>query len=406
MKVVFNKIVTICLLLAPILQTYGWGKYDFAFIILTVLLIPYLLLYGYNNKLPRVLALYFVFWFITHFIHAGDIKSLVSLGWGRTVLIFLMFYSCIDRKTLLKYYKIICLVCISFLFIQEFSYYATGVRIIGIMTSLPLALNVQNAAEYYDYITYFGRSSSFFSEPAIFCQYTLPLFCIELFDRKRVLHFLYATIIAIAILLSQSGNGLVGLSAIAVAYCIIEMFDKDISVERRLIVIVVFVSISISSAYFFFETNAGKEMLERRSEIENFKGNDRGAHMSGFIRVFRGYYVYNHFSVSEKILGEDNTDKIKQHIVDSNMHLFFDEDELYFNTIQEFLLRTGAIGLIFYILFLIGAAKNSDKCGKALLLTLFVLSFISSMFFTPMMAIFLLFARKDETLQTQTVDPQ
>lgn len=384
------------LLLAPLLQTYGWGKFDFAFILLTLLIIPYLLFYGYDNKLPRILSLYFIFWFLTHFMHASSIRTTVSLGWGRTFLMFLMFYSCVKRETFLKYYRIISTICIAFLFLQEFSFYTTGVRIRGIITSLPLALNVQNALEYYDYMTYTGRSASFFSEPAIFCQYVLPLFCIELFDRSRVLHFFYAAIIAVAILLSQSGNGLVGIGVIGTLYCVFEIFDRGISIKRRLIVVLLFTIIAIASTLFFIETNKGKEMLERRSEIENIGGNNKDTHLSGFIRIFRGYYVFQHFSTSEKIFGQDNTDKIKQHIIGSNMYLFFEDDELYFNTIQEFMIRTGIVGLIFYILFLFHSAKKTDLCGKTLILTLFILSFISSMFFTPIMAMFILLAKAED----------
>ena len=72
----FQKFVTWILVLSPILQTYGWGKYDFAFILTSIAGVLAIINKQFDyKKLPKFLLLYLCYLFFVHIISATSIQE-------------------------------------------------------------------------------------------------------------------------------------------------------------------------------------------------------------------------------------------------------------------------------------------------------------------------------------------
>ena len=119
-------------------------------------------------------------------------------------------------------YKKIAYLSVIFLIIQKLILITTGLKISGIAEFLPLDMGEEiDASLFYDYfIGETSRLSSFFSEPALFVQYVLPLLVIELFSAKKFKDWLKVGLIFISILWTESGNGLLVLIIVYISYII------------------------------------------------------------------------------------------------------------------------------------------------------------------------------------------
>ncbi len=385
----FQKIVTIALLISPIIQTYGWGTYDFAFILTSLLAVVSVFKYGIKRQyLPKYLLIYFVYWFVVHEITASSTGELVPLGIIRTFLVYMMFFAAIEYQYLLKAYSVIAYVSIGFFFFQEIVYALSGYHPMGIITSLPIAIDA-DMGTFLDTKLYGVRSSSFFSEPAHFVQYILPLLCIELFGRNKV-NWLRAAIIAAALLVSQSGNALFGLAVVFVM-TIVRMLKEKKHRVIAFILIPIFLVISLFVVREYMSSEMGQRLLERQDQLD---ASGASSGQSGFIRIYRGYYVYDDYNTIEKIIGNDSPTAIHSHIRHCPVSFMFEEGDMYFNSFQHVLIRTGMIGAVLYLLLFFSLYRKTDYCGKSILTVILVLGFIASIYFTETMAIYFLLTWK------------
>lgn len=384
-----SKIATYILVLSPIMQTYGWGKYDFTFILTSILGLYYIIKGEINVKrLPKYLTLYILYWFFIHIISATTLSDTISLGAIKTFIVYAAFFSVIQLQEFLKVYKKVLIICIIFLYVQTFIFALTNFKIPGVISFLPLALNVDTYSSYIQAFLNSGRSCSFFSEPAHFAQFLLPYVCICLYEPQVTLRrkLLKLSFPISALLLLQSGNAIIGLSITIIIYYIYKLREGGKYVLYFPIMILTFVvGISIYS-----QTEMGQKIMDRKSQININSYDELGYSTSGFERIYRGYYVFEEYSTVAKIFGNDNPDyKIlsSQKSVVSQTFLAID---LYFNTIQIFLLNTGIVGCLLFLLILSSLWKKTNPCGRNILLTFVVFCFFSSMYFSEMMCIFLL----------------
>ncbi len=387
-KQVFSTIVVFVLLIYPVLQTYGYDHYNFAFIIMTVLSILALFRTGMKSYMPKLLNYYFLFWGLSHVLMASSISSIIPIGVIRTYLVYNMLFKEFDYAKCLKIYNILVVIFLSFFFFQEFIYASTGYRVLGVSQSLPLALDVEDASSHLEKMITSERSSSFFSEPAHFVQFLLPLFALKLFKPLRRSDRVIVLGIFIALLLMQSGNALLGLATIIVCF----IFSKYFCIvnARKIIGLLLLSSILAIGTFYYLKADMGQYIIERQDQL-NADG-DAQSGQSGFLRIFRGYYVYGALSPIEMIIGADDIKRIDSAINSSGVAWAFKKNDYYFNVVQGLLIRTGVIGMVVFVLFLLWGLRKTDSSGKAILLTFISLSFISSLLFTPTMALYLLLA--------------
>lgn len=391
----FTKATILLLLLSQILKTYGFVSYwNFASIPTFFFASVYLAMIVLNKKkkkvdMPIELTLFFCYWIVVHIfsnIHGNLFPDTII----QIIISFVLFWGVISAEQiprLIHYYRIIGAICIAFFFIQEIGYYSTGYRISGIFSFLPIALNsVDDVRSFLTDITTNTRSSSFFSEPAYFAQYIIPLLAIELFYDKSRYHYLYSAIILLAILLASTGSGLVGLSGVAIAY-VFSLANNKKRIQQYLAG-AFSILLLIVVGYVYLNTSIGDRLSGRKTELSfEYEGGSR----SGFMRLYRGFYVFDTYSTHDKIFGNDNNQDIISHIMHSDVYDTFGErNDTFFNGYQYCLLRTGFIGLLILVVLIIRTVKNNSLCGKSIILSFACLMAVEAMFFGNNMILFLI----------------
>lgn len=386
----FHKIVTWVLVLSPILQTYGWGKFDFAFILTSLLSLAALVLGMIDfKKLPKYLALYIVYWLIVHVFSATTIAEAIPLGMVKTLLVFALFFSVIKLPILIKYYRVVVRVSILFFFVQLIIKFITGNNFLGVFSFLPLALDT-DAATYFQDRMELTRLSSFFSEPAHFAQYTIPYISLLLFDERmlKIKRIIEIFIIVIALLFMQSGNAVVCMTVCLSVFLFYRMkggFGNKVKTAF-------FIGVLAAGAIFFSRTEMGENLMSRSNQVNINSVDELGYSTSGFERIFRGYYMYSEYSDARKIFGNDNPE-YKKKAADQSLfsYTFIGNDYLYYNTMQACLLNTGLIGLIIMLLVYKNILVTANRCGRCILISFIAMNFMAASYFTEIMCLYLLF---------------
>lgn len=387
----FEKYVTWVLVLSPILQTYGWGKFDFAFILTSIAGVWALFLNRISVRaLPKFLVPYLLYWMLIHAISASSFQDIISLGVLKTFLVYCAFFNVVRLPLLVKYYRIVVWVSILFFAIQLLFKHLLDIYIPGVFSFLPLALDTE-AAVFFEDRAASGRFSSFYSEPAFFAQFIIPFLCLTLFDKsiKNGEKVWKIGLIILTLFLMQSGNAVFGASICLLFYFLFRM--KAGSASNKLQTIALGLIILVIAGYFV-QTDTGRDLLSRKEQLSINSVDNIGYSTSGFERVYRGYFVYAEYPTLQKIIGNDNaeykTAAAKRSVVSDTF--LRSDDYLYYNTFQLILLNTGIIGVFIMLLLFIGLWKVTNKCGKDLLITFFAFSLFSSSYFSEIMCLFLL----------------
>ncbi len=391
---VLDKIAMIVLLLAPILSIYGnpggWG-YE---VICTLPLSFFFFLYylfskgnitGGKNPLPKGLLWYFVYWALLFMLTAMQLP----LSMIQTYFAFFLFFATFNKDYFVKIYRAFALVCIAFFFIQEASYFLTGIRISGIFSFLPKYGDI-TMSEFVTAKVEDTRSSSFFSEPAHLAQFLIPLFAIEIFYDRQKSHIMYAILIGATLLFLRSGNSLLGM--VTVLMFLVPYYLQSNRKNRWLTFLVIALVIG-GVGYYYVNSEMGATLLERQGEINmEYQGGAR----SGFLRVWRGMFVYGDYSFLEKLIGCPNEAIQLSHVYSSGMQMV-ENAELYFNAFWKILLNTGLLGMCIFIYVIIRLWKGNNVCGKAILASLMALSLIAGIYMSHTMILFMVLAKSMKT---------
>ncbi len=386
----FDKLVMLLLITSPILQTYGWGHFNFAFILSCVFVLVEICTsgFGFLKCVPRLLFIYLCYWYFSHLIATLSPQGFVHLGILKAIFVYALFYKHIYIDYFIKLYEKLAIFCIAFFFLQEIAFYVQGSRMPGIVPFFPIALNIiDSTSEYLTTVSEMTRSSSFFSEPAHFVQFLLPLLSIEIFYYKKI-KLQLAGIILLTLLLLQSGNALLGLFGLSVAY----LYDVILKNNYKKKVTSVFIiSVVALLGYIYVNSDMGKKLLERQHTITVDDVETMGYAGSGFVRTMRGYYIFSEYSTLKKITGDDTPEYISSAAGRSLVSMYFeDEDDRYMNTCQTILCYTGLIGLCIFVFMLFKLWKNTTLCGKAMILEFVFVSLAASFYFANSMAVYLI----------------
>lgn len=379
-----SKTATIILLLSPILDIYGSAPFLYGFSACMFLAVIYLgqsLLKKnehYGKSIPKMLMVLMVYRIFIYIVSANNLGEALPLAPILHLLIFIMFFDVIDFNYLLKSYRTIAKICIAFFIIQEFLFITTGARISGILSILPRQYITDDVLSHN---IYFGRSASFFSEPAHFAQFILPLLCIELFHKEGKIK--NAVLIMSFLFFLKSGNGLLTLIVILLYWALTIIFKAGNL--RKKIVLSVFAICGIGFLSYMSGTEQMEYLTGRSEEVKNFSDPESAS----YIRFWQGYVIFADYSITEMIFGVDNDSTIDRHT--ANM-LGFVPEIRYFNNIQELLIRTGFIGLFIFLLFNAGLWRNNNQCGRACILAILTLSLMGSLFFTRTLCLYYVIA--------------
>lgn len=314
-------------------------------------------------------------------ISIGHLSITTFVPGGITFFVFAFTYlflcGALDFSLYKKYYKAIALVCVLFWGIQEIMFFTTGTRVAGLIPFLDIAGEL-TTDELISKLRYIDRSASFFREPAHFFQFLTPILCIDLFDEKNRGKISSFSIILIGcMLLSRSGNALLGLAVVMTAKGIFWLSQKG----SNWALLLVLAPIAVFAINFYVQSEMGVAMLERADEFDNESA-------SGYLRVVRGFMVYSAMPLTNQLIG------INSEVLESmlpNLGVLFltgDADsDMYFNGFQNILIHDGLIGLLFYLIFYVSIFKKTTPTGKSLIWLTLALSLISNIYLTYCMMI-------------------
>lgn len=388
----FSKFVTLVLLLDSILNIYGTEALSVAAIVQAVCIIIYLLFFAQRKSLSQQidnLPRWFL-WYFLYLIAISAVTGSFPIGNIKILLWYIVFFNVIDIRYLIKSYQTLAVFIIAFFYLQELTYQATGIRVLGFIPGMPLRLLAaeNGSAEFLEGVATDSRSFSIFSEPAHLAQWLIPLLCIRLFSRQyRSLW--RAGFVAITILLTKSGNGMFALSAIGVFYVFNNLFKREnLTSKIRAVVIVAISAIAVAA---FLSSSLGSVVMERKDTLSVTGEMDKGYATTSFMRIYRGYFIFSDYSTVEKIFGNPSEDAFWSHANHSGISSLFKEHDTYLNTVHRILIFTGLIGALLIILLIIDLWRDNTTQARAILFVWIVLSFISSGFFTGYTSIYLAF---------------
>ena len=304
-----HRYASMLLVLSPLLDIYGYsGFLSFYYVFSVVLIFFTIWKYGVLSNVPILFTVYLIY----RLCITWTTKSLMSVY--HTILIVVQYFiymslmKNVDTNLFIKYYKIVAIISIFLFFFQELTYNATGYRTSGIIPFLPFHLYEGDKDGVMNSQIYGDRSCSFFAEPAHFAQFLLPLVAIILFQNQKKGKIKWLVWLGLTFVLLRSGNGFVGLMPIFIVYLYQVLFKSSLKGKIVGCFCIVFI---LAGGIYFLKTESGIGIMERTEEL-NDSGSPSAA--SGFVRIYRGYYIYNEMSPIEKIFGQDNDDVLLTYV--------------------------------------------------------------------------------------------
>jgi len=350
-----KKIFTLLIVLYPILSAYiVFGPVDLGVALCAICGVGLFSTEGFRKmKMPNGWIVFLIYIILAGFIVTHAIPARVLLY---TVLLVLGCSYC-DIDTLCKYYKRVAIVCIAFFLVQETARILAGINIPGIFTFLPTIYG-DSSSYIANSIMDSERSSSFFLEPSYFAQFLFPLVVLELFMGNQSNKLRNAILLTVVTIFIRSGNGILLLAIVWGVW----LFFSDVkkSTKRNIFIIG---GIGLA-AIVMYNPSILMGMMDRTSEL-SIHGADERWQSSGFIRFWRGYYLYDSLPVINKIFGLNPSDM--DYYMKQNALGLFDGDATFINGVQTVLCLYGVVGLIFVIRHLYLCAKGFSLTSKVLM---------------------------------------
>ena len=272
----------------------------------------------------------------------------------------------VDIELLKRYYGYVVAICCGYFILQEISYNLTGTRISGLTTLVPTIYGALSE-KYVAIQTKVPRSAAFFLEPSYFAQYLFPYIVLNIFSKQKRA-FKKVIAVSLVMFLIRSGNGTILLLLIWGTWFLFSNIKAYIK-----ILVVAFMLMGLAGIYFY-DPSIYESLLSRTSELHASASANMGeSETSGFIRFFRGYYLYNDMPLFSKIFGSTN-DAVLSAMKASP---FLWNKDQFMNGVQTLLIYNGLIVCLLYfrhiLLFCKGALKQKEVVA-------FVLGFIFLMF--------------------------
>ena len=292
----------------------------------------------------------------------------------------------LDMNYVLKYYKYLVYISVGLFIMQELSYYSIGTRP---TLYLPLEMYYEGSSlsEFTASRASMERSSSFFLEPAHFAQYILPYYCLTMFKtiKKKALSKEFM-VLTLTFLFLKSGSGYVGFMVI---YGSVLFLKGYVPIKVKFAILSVIVCALIIVVVFFISNPFLLDILLRLNEVTSLEVSAYGS-QSGFLRIWRGYFIYDNLAPIYKILGV-GTGSFEY--VSSLTYIPGSRFEgSFFNGIQTLLVSGGIIGTVLFFRFIYIISKRMSREGSIIIICMISLFFVEHMMFTPKMFLFILIA--------------
>lgn len=300
------------------------------------------------------------------------LKESLAIGLYITLLILLSYKTDIDK--VINIYISIARYCSYFLMFQFIVHSYTGYWIPGLLPNL-ISDAGYNTSVIIDSMT---RACSFFKEPAHYCQFmTVPLLYLIFKDSKNQNDKFNLCLFVTSILMAFSGNGLIVLG-IATFFYMIKLYTSN---QIRQLIKGLFVTILLAGllSYVLLSTELATPLIQRIYSGELM--GDNLERVSGYVRIVRGYIVFNEFDFINKLLGVGfgNYETYALNNCFSALSSKTSYNYGYLNGIQYYLTSTGIIGLLLYLFPVIKCYLKGDLFIKCVIVAFIAICSMSAM---------------------------
>ena len=301
-------------------------------------------------------------------------------------LLFVILLPNLNWVYVLKFYRILVYIAAGFFLLQEFVYYTVGIRP---TFYLPLEMYYEglDVSGFSESRSITARSSSFFLEPAHLAQYILPYYCIVvcrfLKERRCKWDFFFLSFV---ILFLQSGSGYWGVLAIIISLFFIPGYLSKSLKLGLLVFLLLLIAVILN---FLKEDPIVFGILSRFDEITSLEV-DAFGRQSGFLRIWRGYFLFGVLEPINKIFG------VGVGCLEYVANLIYIPGSRYegtfMNGIQTLLVTGGFVGTFLFFRFLFKTFKNANAESIIVIVCLISLFFVEHMMFTAKMFLFIMIA--------------
>ena len=291
MKKLFNTLVVIY----PILSAYS----AFAGLDLGVVLVflvgvacSVINIHSLTTHLPKGYWPYFVLLLLSSLLVAHKLPLWPIMY----TVCFIFAISFCNINKLIKYYTVSVYICSAFFLLQWGLATFVGLHISGFIPGLSLIYGDDGGLGYIDNTLMQERVSGFFLEPSYLAQYLFPFVAIKLFSGSKR-DFRDAILFTFILILVRSGNGVFVLAIIWGIW----FWHSDFANGRKVIYTVLLVL--MMGVFSFVAPQLVESLLSRADELNFTKVEAYDWYHSGFIRFYRGYYLYADIPLMNKLFG-------------------------------------------------------------------------------------------------------
>ena len=388
---IINKYASLSLILGPFIEPYaitdgGTAMYKF-FMLFNIFLFwnkgTHAIIFPkmYKQFLLYALLVPTLVAFITGYI-SGLIGSFFALLLFTINIVLVV--PLVRVEYIKKYYRIAVYLCIIVFITQEVMFYISGIRFMALIPFFHTVYKGVDMASFVARMSMEGRSCSMFLEPSHFAHFLLPYLAMTLgilHDKKKLLN-IDVIVVTIVLVFLRSGNGLL---VLAIIWAVAILFSSMNKIIKYVMIIPFSLFVAIYGFSAFSDTEMGQSVLERTEELDT----DFTRVSSGFIRVWRGYYVYDDQPDIVKLFGV-GYGGIEDAVHKSNYQwMFKSNDDIYVNNVQAFLLSYGIFGSFLYLLFLFCICKKEKFATIMMVVTFLSLCFLDNFFCSTKMLLIL-----------------
>ena len=308
---------------------------------------------------------------------------------NKGLLLFVLFISFVlpnlNHTLLLKYYRIFVYLALGLYCIQEVTYILLGFRLTLYLPFFEMYYEGTDVSDLVSSRASMERSSSFFLEPAHFLQYIFPYVCIVTFNTLSNFkdNWKECLFLVFVVLFARSGCGYVGLIFMAIYFVVISdymSFSKKISLGLVIVFLLYLV------IHFFSQTDLVSNVIKRFNQ-EFALNIDISSGRSGFIRMYRGYFIFSLLDSWSKVfgVGTGSTD----YVCSLYKHPLISYDGPYLNGIQTVLIQGGFLGTFLVIRFFKKFCANWHAISLSILVVFLGMCFVESMWFNAKMLLYI-----------------
>lgn len=311
---------------------------------------------------------------------------------NKGLLLFVLFMTFVlpnlNYKLILKYYKFLVYLAIGFYCLQEISYLLIGSRPTLYLPFFEMYYEGSDMVDFSSSRAEMERSSSFFLEPAHFLQYIFPYVCIVAIKTLQNFKDNWKEIVFLTfiVLFARSGCGYFGGVALAIYLLII---SKALSAKKK-----IFIGFGIFAALFvitqYFSNTELVSGLTKRMNQEFALEIDKSSGRSGFIRMYRGYFIYGLLNGWSKFFGVGTGSM--EYVCSFYKNPLISYDGTYLNGIQSILMQGGIVGSLLVFFYFRKLCNKWNTVAVAIVIVFFGMCFVESMWLNVKMLLYITIA--------------